>query len=223
MTDPDCDAVQEKHKEEMRSRIKADAADRTVIREKVELSIDPFDAHTEANKIVNIVSGRVAPPAVNVDQAHDIGLQQMKTFEAALPNGFYDTISKKVITMEASKKHVKMGEKTIVNTELLFSRLLGLQGSCRESLDIKELLTYELSPVPTAMFQGSGDMRISKSKSELKKQLQVDISTHKALESIECEVLDGSVILWVINWPSNGVVHECHKCKKVSFQKVAKK
>lgn len=208
MTDPDCDAVQEKHKEEMRSRIKADAADRTVIREKVELSIDPFDAHTEANKIVNIVSGRVAPPAVNVDQAHDIGLQQMKRFEAALPNGFYDTISKKVITLEASKKHVKMGEKTIVNTELLFSRLLGLQGSCREFLDIKDLLTYELSPVPTAMFQGSGDMRISKSKSELKKQLQVDISTRKALESIECEVLDGSAILWVINWPSNGTVRE---------------
>ena len=36
----------------------------------------------------------------------------------------------------------------------------------------------------------------------------MDISTRKALESIECEVLDGSAILWVINWPSNGMVRE---------------
>ena len=106
----------------------------------------------------------------------------MKTFEASLPTGFYDTISKKVVTMEASKKYVKIGGKMMVNTELLFARVTGLHGSSREPIDIKELLTHELSPVPTSMFTATGDMRIGKAKSQLKKQLQVDISSCKALE-----------------------------------------
>lgn len=81
-----------------------------------------------------------------MDSAVDIRTQQMRDFEASLPGGFYDAMSQKVVTMEASKKHVKIDGKTMINTELLFSRAIGLQGSSREAIDVKEVLTYKLAP-----------------------------------------------------------------------------
>ena len=56
--------------------------------------------------IVNIVSGRVGPSTVNVHNSIAIGKTQMEDFEAKWPKGFYDTITKKVVTMAVTKKHV---------------------------------------------------------------------------------------------------------------------
>ena len=88
------------------------------------------------------------------------------------------------------------------------SRVIGLQASSRETIDIRNLLSHELSPVPTSMFTDSGDMRIGKSKTQLKTQLQVELSTRKDSHEIQCRVLDGSAVLWVIHWPLNGKVPE---------------
>ena len=72
--------AQETHKEESKSRIRADAADRKVIREKLEQCINPLAINSEADsqQLVNIVSGRVAPAIVNVDNAVVIGTKQME-------------------------------------------------------------------------------------------------------------------------------------------------
>ena len=58
------------------------------------------------------------------------------------------------------------------------------------------------------MFTDSGDMRIGKSKAQLKIQLQVELSTRKTSQEIQCRVLDGSAVLWVIHWPLNGKVRD---------------
>lgn len=45
-------------------------------------------------------------------------------------------------------------------------------------------------------------------KSQLKRQLQVDVSSRKTLEDVKCVVLDGPAVPWVIPWPSNGTVYD---------------
>ena len=55
------DEHQHLHKEEMKARKTADATDRSKIRHKLQESIDPLDASTQADdNIVQIVSGRIA-------------------------------------------------------------------------------------------------------------------------------------------------------------------
>ena len=84
------------------------------------------------NVVKNIVSGRVAPAIVNVDNAVDIGTEQMELTEKNMAVGFYGPISKKVITMDITWKHVKLGAAKMFNTTLLFSRVIGLQASYQE-------------------------------------------------------------------------------------------
>lgn len=125
---------------------------------KLDRSIDPLSTSNEADKIVNIVSGRVAPVSVNVDKTVAIGTKQMEEFEGSWPDGFYNPISKKTVTMQVTKKHVNISTAKLFNTTLLFSQVIGLQASCRDTIDIKTLLSYELAPVPTSMFNDSGDI-----------------------------------------------------------------
>ena len=80
--------------------------------------------------------------------------------------------------------------------------------STHDSVDVKTLLLYELAPVPTYMFSDSGDLRICKAKSELKKQLQSVISVQLTEKEIICSILDGSAILYVVHWPDKGVLNE---------------
>ena len=211
MSDNHSVQAQESHKEESKSRIRADAADRKVIREKLEQCIIPLAINSEADsqQLVNIVSGRVVPDIVNVDNAVDIGTKQMEL--TGKKHGQWvsmDPSQKKVIRMDVTRKHVKMGAANMFNTTLLFSRVIGFQASSRETIDIGNLLSYELAPVPTSLFTDSGDMGIRKSKAQLKTQLQVVLSTRQASQEIQCRVLDGSAVLWVIHWPLNGKVRD---------------
>ena len=67
----------------------------------------------------------------------------------------------KVVTMAVGKKSVKLESDFIFDTELIYSRAIGLIPS--RKLDPKDLLRHELSSVPTSMFDDNGDMRITKS------------------------------------------------------------
>lgn len=74
-------------------------------------------------------------------------------------------------------------------------------------IDIKDALGHELAPVPTSMFDDTGDMRIAKSKSTLNTILQVEVSD-KVADGANVSVLDGSAIIWVVPWPSDGSVND---------------
>ena len=108
--------------------------------------------------------------------------------------------------MDHARKHVKVGAVKLVDTNLIYSRVIGLQASGRH-FDIKDVFGHELAPVPTSMFDGTGDMRIAKSKSPLKKILQVEVSARVA-GGANVSVLDGSAILWVVPWPADGSVKD---------------
>ena len=92
-----------------------------------------------------------------------------------------------------------------MGTELIFSRVIGLQASARE-IDMKEVFAHELSNVPTLMFTEFGEMRMA-NKSLLKQQLQVAVSNRHA-ETNSTLIIDGSALLWVIKWPVRGTVED---------------
>ena len=59
--------------------------------------------------IVNIVTGQVLThSSVNVDNAPELGEQQMEEFERGLPDSFHETIHRRVTTMPVSQKHIKV-------------------------------------------------------------------------------------------------------------------
>ena len=97
MSDQHSVQTQETHNEESKSIMQADAADRKIIREKLEQCINPLviNSETDSQQLVNIVSGRVAPAIVNVDNAVDIGTKQMEVAEKTWPVGFHGPISKR--------------------------------------------------------------------------------------------------------------------------------
>lgn len=97
------------HKQEMPGRTASDAMDRDNIRHKLEMCIDPLSCEDHPEGIVTIVTGRIAPAAVNADNAAAVGKQQMKQFEAGCPESFYDPLSKKAVTMSINRKHIKLG------------------------------------------------------------------------------------------------------------------
>ena len=103
--------VQLYHKEEAKARIQADANDRVGLRRKLDSCIDLIDskAHPEGS-IVNIVSRKLAPASVNVENAVMIGETMLEDYEKTWPEGFNSTISKKVETMAASCDFVKIGD-----------------------------------------------------------------------------------------------------------------
>ena len=75
-------------------------------------------------------------------------------------------------------------------------------------IDLQELFKHELSPVPTAMFDDDGEMRIAKSKSVLKNKLQIEQSARQ-VHNPGVVVIDGCAILWHIQWPTSGIIKNC--------------
>ncbi|XP_078661436.1 uncharacterized protein LOC144905583 [Branchiostoma floridae x Branchiostoma belcheri] len=191
------------HKEEKPSRITSDAKDRDKIRDKLLTCIDPLDPTGHPAGLINVVTGQIAPETVNAHDAVDIGNDQLVSFEKSWPGGFNASLSKLVVTMAAKRKSVKVGNSKVYDTNLIYSRVLGLQQS--RDIDIKSVLAHELSPVPTSMFDDEGNMRIATTKSTLKKKLQVTVS-QRLVEKPEVEILDGCALLWVIHWPNQGTV-----------------
>ena len=74
-------------------------------------------------------------------------------------------------------------------TNVIYSRIIGLQASGRE------YLKNELAPVPMAMFDNSGDMRVAKIMSTFKRELQVK-TLNQHMDQDNSLIVNGSVMLW---------------------------
>ena len=48
------------------------------------------------------------------------------------------------------------------------------------SKKIEDVLKYELSPVPTWLFDENGDVRLNKQKTELKNTLKIEVQTDRS-------------------------------------------
>ena len=88
---------------------------------------------------------------------------------------------------------------------MIHSRLIGIQASSRD-IDIENVLSHELAPVPTSMFQDSGAVRLCKGKSDLKNRLAKEASSRCSISSVTSILLDGSAIPCMVHWPAKGVI-----------------
>ena len=103
---------------------------------------------------------------------------EMEAFEQSWPEGFHDTILRKVVTMSAGRK-VKVGDAKVFDTETMYARAMSLQAGSR-SLNINDIISHELAPYPASMFKSNGQMCDPKSKACLKNILRVDVSNRHA-------------------------------------------
>ena len=192
------------HKEETKSRIKSDAVDREKLRNTLATFIDPLDPTSLPVGMVNIANGLVSSNNVNVDNSLQIGQQQMHEFESGWPASFHGNLKKSVTTMAANKKSIQIDGAPVYDTELIYTRVIGLQQS--RDLNIKEVLSYELSAVPTALFDEHGDMR-SQTKATLKTKLQVEVSSRR-INLPDAIIIDGCALWWSVHWPASGTVED---------------
>ena len=103
---------------------------------------------------------------------------------------------------------MNIGESKLFDTNLINTRVIGLQISSSRETDIDRILAHELAPVPTSMFSEIGDMKMCTAKSILKKVLQSTVSTRHLESQISCNVMDGSAGLYVIHLPVNGTLQD---------------
>ena len=153
---------------------------------------------------MNVVTGQVADGTVNAQDAVQIGTAAMEHFERSWPEGFRKAIKKNFTTVaDSTKKSIKVDSKNVFDTTVVYSRVIGIRASSRD-IDIENVLSHKLSPVPTFMFYYSGAMRICTGKSDLRKRMAKEASTRLSTSEVVAALLDGSAVLWVVNWPTKG-------------------
>ena len=84
----------------------------------------------------------------------------------------------------------------IYDISLIYSRISCLLMSRDVSIDTA--LRHELSPIPTAMFDGSGCFRHNNAKSVMKQKFACEVSGRMLLHS-DVVVIDGCASVWVIH------------------------
>lgn len=118
----------------------------------------------------------------------------MRQYESTWPDDFHDTLPKKMHTLAITKKHIQVGKTKVPDTNVIYSRIIGLQDSGRE-MNLNEILMYELSPIPTSMFTDNGEMKLATNESTLKNMLKVEI-TGRSAPKANIVIIDGSAVLW---------------------------
>ena len=81
----------------------------------------------------------------------------------------------------------------------IFNRLLLMRSVSDTPIDMKEVLKYELTPMPLSMFKTNGSPRNCKAKSEFMNGLKVTVPTRG--KTPDMTIVDGCAVLWKIQWP----------------------
>ena len=102
-------------------------------------------------------------------------------------------------TLESLKMGVKIDkEKLNVNPLLLFTRLLVL---VEREEDMKRYFRYELTSIPTSLFE-NGMMR-KDGKSNLARSIKQDVSPNSPVSNQLSHILDGGSLLHKVKWMPN--------------------
>ena len=114
----------------------------------------------------------------------------MTTFENSLPEVFFKKMSKEVITV--GKTYEKSAKKnfTILDTDIILTRVLYL---LNRDVELKNIFHYELAPMPTSLFKTNFEANYPQNKSTLLNILKVDQSP--ITQKKTCFVIDGGTHL----------------------------
>ena len=114
----------------------------------------------------------------------------MTTFKSGWPTTFYYKLSKAVITVDSKKRRILVGqEKAYAQGHIiLYSHVISMLVSSRDT-NFHDVFSCELAAYPPFMFRADGQMKNSKGKSILKKNMQVTISERN------CSTFDTVILL----------------------------
>ena len=86
------------------------------------LCIDPMNPEDHPPEVVNIAIGKIAQDSVNVDNAVELSMKQMKEFESGWPTNFNNKISCVVKTQAKLRHYIKVGDRKVFDTELILQK-----------------------------------------------------------------------------------------------------
>ena len=197
-----------KHKELGKARMLRDQNDVKKVEETLlQIGMNPFKLEN-LKCIQNIMTGTVASDEISSDilQAKVAGTAAMEQFvkdrlvEQKVP--FFDPIKKvKLKTFSTLKKVTKSksstGESISISTDReLFSRIVVVAKS--RDIDLKEMLTYELSPVPLALAKPDGSLNKTAKQTLLAELEKNSSSTFARLPTVQGDtawMVDGMAML----------------------------
>ena len=200
------DGEQASHKEAAPRRVRRDEED---VKKMIScfssgLMTNPFNLDSDA--LLNIATGVVLPEDVAQTLVHSTekGRQQMKAFVEQRINsnavGFWEPIpNMKIKTFSSANKkiHVKSSDKLVtVNADRdLFGRLLIVSNT--RQISLKDVLSFELSPVPYSLANADGSLRKG-TKSVLCSLLEKDVNVVQQLTALPnptVVIIDGMAII----------------------------
>ena len=186
------------HKDSTEARIKRDASDLEKIRIKL-AACSPF---TSDAIVRNFVNGIVAGPHVKVHDFESVGNKIIE-----------DIIRKSAFTYKFKRKDraktlgnmsaVMIAPDRTIDPALLFQRFLVVSRS--GDLSLEEVLTYERSPYPPALFETRNILRKADKPqlAQASRDHAADLLSESVMNSIaktDCYVLDGGSLLHRLPW-----------------------
>ena len=124
-----------RHKEESEGRIKTDQADRQSLRDTLDVCTDLYEyASRPDGALMNIVTGQIAHPDVNADNAVSLGHRAMENVKGGWLDSLYCPPGKLFVTLDLKKNHVLVGKERVYDQELIYARVIGLLVSSREMM-----------------------------------------------------------------------------------------
>ena len=128
--------------------------DRKRLRSTLAGLIHPLDKSQleQHRELVNIYTGEYSELDSTIYRAAEIGRDQHKRFEEALPDGFHSVISRLVIPMKPKKRHRRaVTTSVLISAEVIFSTIVGYLNSGRVEVTIVVALETELGPISVAL------------------------------------------------------------------------
>lgn len=188
----------EQHKELTEARIMRNQADLAKIKEKLEVC-SPFSTDPTLR---NIVTGVIAQDSVNVDNYRSVGTQILEKMHGQ-PVFTYSYKRKDKAKTLGDASAVKVAPERSIDPALLFQRLFVVSRTGEFSLE--DVLDYELSPFPPALFEASYVMRkaekpqLAKAIDEHARNLS-DKAVTNEVPKTDNYVLDGGSLIHRVQW-----------------------
>ena len=176
--------------------MKRDAKDIQTILDYIKDS-NPFTHAT--TDLHSLSSGLIDDSSVNVDSADQIGSDIITSMQGKSVSEFKFLKKHKVTNLSDAVYVTHNGEKVQIQPEQLYQRLI-VAGI--DSIEIHELLTYELCSYPSSLFDSKLMMRVA-DKADLKQEIIKSVPTAIVADiPIGCRhVVDGGWLLHLLPWP----------------------
>ena len=134
LSNTELDSQHTRHKEEAEVRITDQAVRQSQSqRDTFGVCSDPMDyASHPDGELMNIVTGQIAHPGVNADNAVSLGHREMENAKGGWPDSLYFPLGKLVVTIDVKTNHMLVGKELVYDQELIYARFIGLLASSRE-------------------------------------------------------------------------------------------